>query len=129
MANTFDNGLYIDGQYFDVPLLSCKRKANFLWKYADRTEDGVHEGEKLGTYFNYTLSIGRIVNKNVYNALYDKLVSNDEYHTVQMPSADGQMFTFEAYFDSISDEIVRSIDGVNTFKGLTVEFIARRRAL
>ena len=57
------------------------------------------------------------------------MVSNDEYHTVQMPSADGQMFTFEAYFDSISDEIVRSVDGVNTFKGLTVEFIARRRTL
>ena len=104
-----------EGTYFIADLLESEL-------YSD-------EGEKLGTYFNYTLSIGRIVNKNVYNALYAKLVSNDEYHTVQMPSADGQMFTFEAYFDSISDEIVRSIDGVNTFKGLTVEFIARRRAL
>ena len=126
---TFDNGLYIDGTYFNVPLLSCKRKANFLWKYADRTEDGVHVGEKLGTYLNYTLTIGSIVDRNEYNRLYNKLIENTEYHTVQMPGVDGSMFTFTAYFDSISDEVVHSYDGRNTFRGLTVEFISKRPTL
>ena len=36
MSDTFDNGLYIDGIYYRVPILSCKRSADFLWKYADR---------------------------------------------------------------------------------------------
>lgn len=123
---TFDNGLYIDGTYYRVPILSCKRSADFMWKYADRTEDGEHAGELLGIYFNYTLSFGQIVDVNDYNRLFAKLVEKREYHEVKMPSVDGSMFTYGAYFSKVSDEVKKSIKGKNIFMGLKVEFISKR---
>lgn len=109
--DTFDKGLYIDGVYYDVPILKCQRTANFLWKFADRTEEGEHVGEKLGTFMTYTIEIGKIVNMTEYNRLYQKLIENKEYHIVQMPSADGSMFTFEAYFASVKDNVRKSYAG------------------
>ena len=37
----FTQGIKIDGEFFDVPLVSIKRTGDFLDKYANRTEDGV----------------------------------------------------------------------------------------
>ena len=35
MEYTFDNGIYLDGVYYNVPVTSVKRTANKIWKYAD----------------------------------------------------------------------------------------------
>jgi len=123
--DTFDNGIYIDGTYYDVPILSCGRDADFLWKYAERTEDGEHKGEILGIYFNYTLKFGQIVDRNEYNRLYTKLTEPRGYHEVRMPSADGSMFTFQAYFSGVKDAIKKSKKGVNIFKDLTVKYVSK----
>ena len=125
MNTTFDNGIYIDGVFYHVPVLSCKRKADFLWKYAERTEDGEHVGEMLGVYFNYTLKIGEIVDQYEYNRFYSKITEKKEYHEVSMPDANGSMFTFKAYFSKITDEVKKSRNGRNIFKDLKVEFIAK----
>ena len=105
---TFDNGVYIDGTYYQVPVLSCERSADFLWKYADRTEDGEHQGELLGVYFNYTLKFGQIVSRDEYNRIYDKLTEPTEYHTISMPGVGGSMFTFSAYFSEVKDAVKRA---------------------
>lgn len=123
---TFDNGVYIDGTYYQVPVLSCERSADFLWKYADRTEDGEHQGELLGVYFNYTLKFGQIVNRTEYNRLYDKLTEPTEYHTISMPGVGGSMFTFSAYFSEVKDAVKKSVKGKNIFKDLQVKFISKR---
>jgi len=122
---TFDNGIYIDGTYYHVPILSCGRSADILWKYAERTEDGIHRGEILGVYFNYELKFGSIGSKDEYNRLYTKLTEPNGYHTVSMPSSDGTMFTYSAYFANISDAIKRSKNGVNIFKDLKVKFVSQ----
>ena len=50
----YTQGIYIDGMYFDVPLVSVKREANFLDKVAGRTEDdGDLYRELIGVYLNY----------------------------------------------------------------------------
>lgn len=126
---TFDYGIYIDGNYYRVPILSCKRSADFLWRYADRTEDGEHVGELNGVYFNYTLSFGQIVNMSEYNRLYAKLTEKKEYHTVSMPGANGTMLTFQAYFSKVSDEVKKSIKGKNVFMGLKVEFVSKKATI
>lgn len=125
MANTFESGLYIDGEYYHVPILSCERKADYLWKYADRTEAGTHVGELIGIYFNYTLKFGEIVSFSEYNRLYNKLTEPEEYHTISMPSKDGGMFTFTAYFSQVKDSVKRSRNGRNLFRDLSVEFVSR----
>ena len=51
--------IVIDGTTYDIPILSIKRKAEFLDKYAERTEDGILHRELIGVYFNYELQFGR----------------------------------------------------------------------
>ena len=48
----FTQGIIVDGTYFDLPMVSLKRSADFLDKYAERTEDGVLHRELIGVYYN-----------------------------------------------------------------------------
>lgn len=127
--NTLDNGIYVDGQYYHVPILSCKRSVDFLWKYADRDENGSHMGELLGVYFNYSLSIGQIVDRDEYIRFFDKITEKREYHTVAMPGTGGSMFTFQAYFAKVSDEVKKSVKGKNVFTGLKFEMTTKEPTL
>ena len=52
------NLITIDGTQYDVPIVSMKRSADDLYKYAERTEDGVLHSEKIGVYFNYQIVVG-----------------------------------------------------------------------
>lgn len=126
---TFDYGLYIDGEYFHVPVLSCERTADFIWKYAERNQQGKHIGELLGIYFNYELKFGEIVDRAEYYRLYRKLTEHREYHSVKMPGADGSMFEYQAYFAKVKDSVKKSRKGKNIFKGLVVSFVAQEPAL
>ena len=128
-VDTLDHGLYIDGTYFDVNVLKVDRKASFIWKYAERTEDGEHRGELLGVYFNYTLTMANIQDRDEYNLFYKKLTEAVEYHEVKMPGRDGSMFSFQAYFADISDSVKHSRKGKNVFQELKVEFIAKKPAV
>lgn len=122
---TLDYGIYVDGIYYHVPVLSCKRTSDFLWKYAERDETGVHMGELLGVYFNYSLSIGQIVDREEYNRFFDKITEKTEYHVVAMPGTGGSMFTFQAYFSGVKDEVKRSKNGKNIFCGLQFEMTTK----
>ena len=44
----YTQGIKIDGISYDVPLVSIKRTAEFLDKYAERTEDGDLKRELIG---------------------------------------------------------------------------------
>ncbi len=119
--------LSIDGQEYDVPVISLKRKADFLDKYAERTEDGVLRRELIGVYFNYQLKLGATLDAGEYRRLWRKLTEPEEFHTVTLPGEDGD-YTFTAYFSGVGDELRRQRDGRNYFRGLTVNFIARTPA-
>jgi hypothetical protein len=115
----------IDGSTFNVPVLSMRRKAEFLYKYAERTVDGVLHSELIGVYFNYEITFGRTLTVSDYADLWDALTDPTEEHTVILPDEDGQ-HTFDAYFSNVKDEFVRvETDGVTRYmKGLTVNMIA-----
>lgn len=123
---TFDEGIYIDSLKYEVPVLSCDCKPNTLWKYAERTEDGIHNGEILGVYFNYTIECGNIVSQEEYKSLLNKLTEPVEYHHVKLPNQYGDMVDMEVYFSVESYAVKESINGVNVFKGLKFECICRR---
>lgn len=126
---TFDRGIYIDGVYYDVPIVSVKRTANKIWKYADRTEEGIHVGEILGIYYNFTIKIGDIHDTDEYDRFFSDITSSRAYRTVKMPSAEGgRDFTFTCYLDKVSDEIAKSKKGKNIKKGLSFQMIAKEPA-
>lgn len=119
--------LFIDGQKYRLPVISLKRKADFLDKYAERTEDGVLRRELIGVYFNYQLQLGGTLDTVEYRRLWRKLTEPVPFHTVTVPSEAGD-YTFTAYFSNVADELRRMTQNRNYFKGLTVNFIARAPA-
>lgn len=119
--------LYIDGIGYKIDVLSVKRTADFLDKYAERTENGDLERELIGVYFNYKLQLGPGVDRAEYARIWDKLTEPVEFHEVTVPDEDGD-YTFTAYFSNVADELLRKVAEKNYWKNLTVNFIAKKPA-
>lgn len=119
--------LYIDGIGYKIDVLSVKRTADFLDKYAERTENGDLERELIGVYFNYKLQLGPGIDRTEYARLWDKLTEPVEFHEVTVPDEDGD-YTFTAYFPNVADELLRKVAEKNYWKNLTVNFIAKKPA-
>jgi hypothetical protein len=119
-------GVKIDGVDYDVPVMSIKRKADFLDKHAERTVDGVLHRELIGVYFNYQLRFGQAP-MTEYSALWNVLTEPVESHSVTVPDEDGDL-TFDAYMSNISDELVKIKGEDRYWKSLTVNFIAMEPA-
>jgi hypothetical protein len=122
------NLITIDGTQYDVPIVSMKRTAESLYKFAERTVDGVLHSEIIGVYFNYQLVFGKSGgNQAAYAALFSKLTEPTEYHTVIVPDESGD-HEFVCYFSNIKDTFAR-VKGSNRYiEGLSVNIIARAPA-
>lgn len=116
------NLLIIDGVEYDVPIISFKRTANVLDKYAERTEDGTLWREVIGTYYNYTLNIGIVHDKALYNRLFEVLSDPVDYHWIELPD---DHVAFQAYASSVQDELLRLEKDGALYRGLTFRFTAR----
>ncbi|MDL2294835.1 hypothetical protein LJC60_09460 [Ruminococcaceae bacterium OttesenSCG-928-D13] len=119
--------LTVDGQRFNIEVVEVVRKADFLDKYAERTEDGGLERELIGVYFNYQLKLGSGASRSEYARLWNKLTEPEEFHTVVVPDENGD-YTFTAYFSNVSDRLLRQADSRNYFTDLTVNFTAKAPA-
>lgn len=123
----FTQGIKIDNIYFDIPMVSLKRNADVLDKYANRTEDGDLKREIIGVYYNFTLTVGVVENPAVYQSLWDKLTEPTEFHTVELPDING-VYRFTAYISSVSDEYMKIKSNSASFQGLTAKFTAKSPA-
>lgn len=119
--------IIIDGVTYNIPVISIKRKADFLDKYANRNEDGDLLRELIGVYFNYQLQFGSTTDADEYARLWDKLTEPVEFHSVTVPDESGN-FTFTAYFSNVGDEIKKQKAAANYWKNLTVNFLAKSPA-
>lgn len=121
----YTQGIYIDGMYFDVPLVSVKREAKVLDKFAEREEEsGDMLRELLGVYLNYTMNFGTIDDDDLYERLFDKLTEPVAFHDVTLPSTK-KSYTLKCYVSSVSDEMEKIMDDTVKFKGLTCKYIAK----
>ena len=121
----YTQGIYIDDMYFDVPLVSVKREAKVLDKFAEREEEsGDMLRELLGVYLNYTMNFGTIDDDDLYERLFDKLTEPVAFHDVTLPSTK-KSYTFKCYVSSVSDEMEKIMDDTVKFKGLTCKYIAK----
>ena len=125
----FTRGISVDGTYFDVPMVSLKRAADFLDKYAERTEDGILNRELIGVYYNYTLTVGSssAFGETDYEAFWDKMTEPVPFHEIALPDKNGQ-YTFTAYISSVSDEYEKILEDDAEFKSFTCKFTARAPA-
>ena len=118
--------LVIDGIRYQVDVEEIYRTADFLDKYAERTESGDLERELIGVYFNYKLKLF-CLNPDEYARLWDKLTEPVEFHTVTVPDESGD-YTFTAYFAGVGDRLLRQLPRKNHWTDLTVNFKAKRPA-
>lgn len=111
--------IVIDSTTYNVPIKTLKRKAEMLYKFAERSEDGTLHSELIGVFINYDLQAGMSANNVTdYAALILKVTEPVTSHEVTFLGD-----TFDAYFAGISDEVTR--DGTTPyFKNLTFSVIA-----
>lgn len=117
----------IDSVQYNVKIVEMKRSAEFLYKYAERTADGILNSEMIGVYFNYQIVFARNDDENAYIALWQKLTEPTEFHTVTLPDEDGTI-TFSAYFSNVKDNFVKILDDRTYITGLSVNIIAQKPA-
>lgn len=120
--------IIIDGKEYKVAITKLQRKGDILDKYAYRSEDGVLHREVIGTYYNYSLTLGVIYDLELYNELFEVLTAPVASHKVELPN---DHVEFEGYFSSVQDEVDRVLDNGTRYKGLTANFTAmkpRKRA-
>lgn len=120
------NLIIIDGAPYKCPILRMDRKADTLYKYAERTEDGQLHSERIGWYRNYRIEVGFMTDLVAYQALYNKLTEPDEFHLVSLPNTIGMTQPYEAYFADISDRLIRVRNNTPYWLGLGFDVIARR---
>lgn len=125
----FTRGISVDGQYFDIPLVSVKRTADFLDKYAERTEVGDLEREIIGVYYNFTLTVGssNAFGETDYAAFWDKMTEPVDFHNISLP-VPGGTYDFVAYISSVSDEYEKILEEDVSYKSFTCKFTAKSPA-
>lgn len=115
--------IVIDSITYNIPYRTIRRKADMLYKFAERSEDGRLHSELIGVYFNFSLEFGMSSNNaTAYTNLWLKLTEPVTSHTVSLPN-EGAGITFSAYFSNIRDEIIKETSP-NRFRDLTVDVIA-----
>ena len=122
----YTQGISIDGDYYDIPLVKMKRTADVLDKYAKRVESGDLKREVIGTYYNYQLDIGEVEDAELYDRLFDKLAEPVEFHDFELP-AKGGVTAFRGYVSSVSDEVkaIRAHGDIE-YTSLTCKFISKK---
>lgn len=122
----FKKGIMIDGIYFDIPMVSLKRTADFLDKYAERTEDGELQRELIGVYYNYTLTAGTSTDfgETDYEAFWNKMTEPVEFHDISIPTQSGY-YTFRGYISSVSDEYKKILENEAVFTGFTCKLTVK----
>jgi hypothetical protein len=117
--------IVIDTTTYNIPFKVVGRKAELLFRYAERDQNGNFHGESIGTYYNYSVECGQSINNvSDYAALWVKLTDPNFEHEITMPDETGDL-TFNCYFANIRDD-VRTWKADNTvyFRNLSFDIIA-----
>ena len=126
MAERYDF-ITIDGQQYNISVfIGIKETADFLDKYANRTDDGDLQRELIGVYFNYSdIKFEPQTNNNYdeFERLWNKLTEAEEFHTVKIANLE-----FRAYFNNISRVIYDFRNNKAYRKDMTVNFTAKKPA-
>ena len=122
----YTQGIYIDGNLYNVPLVSIKRTFDVLDKYAERNEEnGDLLREISGVYANYQLNFGIIEYDDLYERLIDKLTEPEEFHEFEIPDTK-KPFSFRGYISQVSDEVMKIYDNTVKYQNLTCKFTMKK---
>lgn len=119
--------IVIDGTTYNIGVhANIKELADFLDKYANRTDDGDLKRELIGVYFNFSdikFEPQTDLNYDEYEKLWAKLTEPKEFHTVKIANLE-----FKAYFNNVSRIIYGFKNNRAYRKDMTVNFTAKKPA-
>lgn len=125
----FERGIIVDGTYFDIPMVSLKRRADFLDKFAERNEEGDLLRELIGVYYNFDLTVGTSSDfgETDYDFFWDFITAPIEFRDFSLPIRNGY-YNFRGYISSVSDEYKKILDNEAEFTGFTCKMTAKSPA-
>src|SRR5690606_3643428 len=104
--------IIIDGDEFDIPIVSMSASADMLDKYANRTVDGILHRELIGVYDNYEIVFASsAANPSLYSDWWSKFTEPTPWHTVVFPTILGTR-TITGYFAETWHDVVKQKDGI-----------------
>lgn len=112
--------LKIDGVTYKVPITEMQRSGDILDLEAHRTTSGDLWRNVIGTYYNFSIQVGPVKNRTVYNNLWRVLTAPVESHMIQLPN---QSSAFKGYFGSVQDTITLVTDDGYVAKGLSFNVV------
>lgn len=126
MAERYDF-IIIDGRQYNIGVYAnIKETADFLDKYANRTDGGDLQRELIGVYFNYSdIKFEPQTDNNYeeFERLWDKLTEPEEFHDIRIAN-----FEFKAYFNNVSRVIYDYRNGRAYRKDMAVNFTSKKPA-
>ena len=119
--------IIIDGDEFDIPIVSLSASADMLDKYANRTVDGILHRELIGVYDNYEIVFASsAADPDTYSALWFRLTEPTPWHTVVLPTILGTR-TITGYFAETRHQAIKQKDGITYWKGLSTSFVSQAK--
>ena len=120
--------LTIDGITYDVFVSSLSRNANIKEsKLSGDVKSGNRFRDIVGTYYNYEMEIATDrLSPTDYDALYEVLTAPQASHTVSLPYGRTGVMEFDAYIQSVGDELKRDENPERAWSNLSVAFTAKR---
>jgi len=117
--------IVIDGETYNIPIVSMKGMADALDKYAKRDNSGRLHREMIGIYDNYEIQFGSTYNNPAeYARLWGKLTESTPWHSVSFPTILGSR-VIEGYFANSNHEVSRQKNGITYWKNLSTSFVSR----
>lgn len=115
----------IDGEFFDVPIISVGMSADMLDKFAERTNDGVLQRQLIGVYYNFQISFAPGYSRHTeYARLWRKLTEPTPWHTVTLWDEEGE-YSQVGYFANTKHKLSKLNNGLPYWKELQTSFIAQ----
>lgn len=112
--------LTIDNVSYPVHIAELNRSADVLDATAYRTEDGILHRKVIGTYINYTASIGIEDDVDLYDRLFTVLSAPVESHMAQFPNETEPQ---QRYISQVADKVSRILSNGTLYKELSFSVI------
>ena len=122
----------VDGKNYNVAVTDVSLDTEFIYKYAERTEDYNLNYELGAVYHNQSLTFGIVDTSNqdfvdLYKLLSSKGIDNGTGHNVQIWTPMGKL-TFLMYPNKLSVKMIHEKGSKTWWSGFNVKFIAVKPA-
>jgi len=119
--------IIIDATTINLKFVAFDTKYVIKEKYRLNDGTGREHREIIGVFEAFDITFGPSIDApEDYILLINKLIEEIEYHTIQLPTVYGDR-EIEGRFEDVDHGILKQIDDVTYWDGLSLTFVAREK--